>query len=253
MDITDLFLRQVQKKQTKEKESKDFDGDEDEEERVFFNAHQMKRSPSLLLLHAHNLLRKLQEMELKVLRSFHAYMNYANADSMLMSAPREHAGQKLGFLASQRVALEQEVTVFAVSWTTEVNELKRNYAADINFKSGTHRSEFYNSIISYLLERLQDFSNFSLAMKAQRAKHHINPFKLHRNMNSITSWSLTKQKTLQTESSSSRSGFVSRMLTSTVINAKPVKEESHSPQSIPSDFASRFSSEVAAPKKTKRV
>lgn len=52
----------------------------------------------------------------------------------------------------ERTTLEQEVTVFAVSWTTEVNELKRNYAADFNFEKNSQSNEFCNAIISYLLE-----------------------------------------------------------------------------------------------------
>ena len=41
------------------------------------------------------------------------------------------------------------------------------------------------------------------------------------------------------------------MLSSSIVNAQPVQEETPVPTSIPDDFASRFSAEVAAPKKLK--
>lgn len=44
---------------------------------------------------------------------------------------------------------------------------------------------------------------------------------------------------------------MSRMLSSSIVNAQPVQEEAALPTSIPDDFAARFSCEVAAPKKLK--
>jgi hypothetical protein len=57
-----------------------------------------------------------------------------------------------GMPDAKRTALEQNITVFAVAWTTEVNELKRNYAQDINFRKKCQANEYYTAIISYLLE-----------------------------------------------------------------------------------------------------
>jgi hypothetical protein len=53
---------------------------------------------------------------------------------------------------AERTSLEQGITVFAVSWTTEVNELKRNYAADFNFRKNSQANEHFTAIVSYLLE-----------------------------------------------------------------------------------------------------
>ena len=53
---------------------------------------------------------------------------------------------------AQRTTQEQNISVFAVGWTTEVNELKRNYAADINIRKNSQANEFYTAVISYLLE-----------------------------------------------------------------------------------------------------
>ena len=170
---------------------------------------------------------------------------------------------------AQRTELEQKISVFAVSWTTEVNELKRNYAADINFRQNNDTSEHYSAIITYLLEvifqltanlfscfdlyftyqRLQNFTNFSLAMKSQRVKHNINPFKLHTKMGSYATWSISQEK-LDADITP-RPSFMLRMLSSNIANSKPVEVESTEPISIPGDFASRYSAEVAAPKKLK--
>jgi len=202
-------------------------------------------SPSLFSIHAHNLLRKLKSMETKLVEG---YADYVGCYRL------RHGFQPLKskMTDSERTALEQNITVFAVSWTTEVNELKRNYASDFNFSKDSQANEFNSCIISYLLERLQKFTNFSIAMKAQRAKHNINPFKLHKNMNSLSSWSISKHKETVVESSS-RPSFMSRMLTSNIVNAQPVvvQDETPIPTRIPDDFATRFSSEVAAPKKLK--
>lgn len=53
---------------------------------------------------------------------------------------------------AERIAQEQSITVFAVAWTTEVNELKRNYAADFNFRRNSQAHEYFTAIVSYLLE-----------------------------------------------------------------------------------------------------
>jgi hypothetical protein len=88
-------------------------------------------------------------------------------------------------------------------------------------------------------------------MKAQRAKLNINPFKLHKNKSSLSSWSISEQNVSLKESASSSTSFMSRMLSSSIVNAQPVQEEAALPTSIPDDFAARFSCEVAAPKKLK--
>jgi hypothetical protein len=87
-------------------------------------------------------------------------------------------------------------------------------------------------------------------MKSQRVKHNINPFKLHKNMNSLASWSISKHKTGSNEFSSNPN-FMLRMLSSSIVNAQPVQDATPVPTTVPEDFAARFSAEVAAPKKLK--
>lgn len=88
-------------------------------------------------------------------------------------------------------------------------------------------------------------------MKTQRVKHNINPFKLHTNMKSLASWSLSKPSSETLSSTSSNPSFMIRMLSSSIVNAPRAQDEAPVPTSIPDDFATRFSAEVAAPKKMK--
>jgi len=204
----------------------------------------LRISPSLFTIHAHNLLRKLLLMEDKILKNYNNYVNY-------FGRPKSGV-QLLEMTNAKRTALEQEITVFAVSWTTEVNELKRNYAADFNFKKKSQSSEYYSAVISYLLERLQKFTNFTLSMKSERSKHNINPFKLHTDMTALKKWSISKHKVESADPpSSSKKNFVFRMLSSSVVNSQPIVATVPAATSLPADFATRYTSEIAPPSKLK--
>lgn len=47
--------------------------------------------------------------------------------------------------------IDQEMTLFAITWTNEVNELKRNYSNDILISMSGQSREHFSAIISYLL------------------------------------------------------------------------------------------------------
>jgi hypothetical protein len=47
--------------------------------------------------------------------------------------------------------IDQEMTLFAVTWTTDVNELKRNYTNDILHQTNHQSTEHFGAVISSLL------------------------------------------------------------------------------------------------------
>jgi hypothetical protein len=70
--------------------------------------------------------------------------------------------------------IDQEMTLFAVTWTTDVNELKRNYGNDLLNQSTEH----FSAIIAYLLTvRVTTFHNPTphFLSPAAAAIHEITP------------------------------------------------------------------------------
>lgn len=49
------------------------------------------------------------------------------------------------------------MTLFAITWTNEVNELKRNYSNDVLITISTQSREHFSAIISYLLMVIINF------------------------------------------------------------------------------------------------
>jgi hypothetical protein len=55
--------------------------------------------------------------------------------------------------------IDQDMTLFAVTWTTDVNELKRNYANDLLHQTNQQSTEHFSAVISFLLAvRFTSFS-----------------------------------------------------------------------------------------------
>lgn len=206
MDITDIY-QQILKEQHEEKYI----------QWINVNRIGKNRIISPYVLYCAELMLKLDQMVQEVERKFDDYVDFH----------RLFDKNKSMMTALERSKLEQEISIFAVSWTTEVNNLKKRILNQRKCQETIHQIEIAN----FLLLKFQEFTQLTQKMRKLRAKFAISPFKLK-----ISSTSLASKAKFELPTS---------------IVGKNGKEKDINKITVPAKFAERYTDAIAPPSKIK--
>jgi len=184
------------------------------------------------IIQAGDMLKKLREMESKILKLHDSYVNFHH-NGLLRT---DHMSDE------ERKRVDQEITVFAIGWTTEVNDLKRNHGTHASQQSAEH----FTCIVTFLLDCLQRFTKACQLMRNLHAKYSASPFKLFQHKRSRSLTPIKDNEVIDSKEESSK-GKNSRV----VLKPATVTDRTDSTSIQNPGFADRYTSEIAAPSKMK--
>jgi len=144
---------------------------------------QQRRSPTPFLINASQLLIQINTFETLLDAIYEDYIDYhGNLPLSLSYTLLLRPKTRTSFTDDDRRRLSQEIALFLTTLATEINELRRTITMT-NDTSLYNYNKHQREIISYLLERLTNFTKQSQHMEKERIRFYRNPYKLHSSKN----------------------------------------------------------------------
>lgn len=171
---------------------------------------------------------------------------------------------------AERVQLENEITLFITSCANSIQSLRYNYcvvqSSDNDDEGSAHVSGLsksniahYDSVATYLVEKLRMLTKRSQHLKRQRVKYNANPLRLLTSgMDSGADNEVGSRRELEHKSAGSVHGAADYSSTAAVSVSAPAAHASGSAGKasggskstvLDSDFVSRYEAEIASPKR----
>ena len=169
--------------------------------------------------------------------------------------PYKHilCGEASNMTDSDRVEFSQQIAIFVTSFATKVRELRRVIGPHDNngYTMADHREE----MVSYLLERLSNFTKTSQRMQKEREKYSLNPLLLLSGdddmMRSMSSSSSKTHATSNTSENNEFAAMLNKLDTKNVNNKNNTSSSTNPPAQVTQSFVDRYEAEIAPPTRLK--
>ena len=173
--------------------------------------------------------------------------------------PYKHilCGEASNMTDNDRVEFSQQIAIFVTSFATKVRELRRVIGPHDNH--GCTIADHREEMVSYLLERLSNFTKTSQRMQKEREKYSLNPLLLlsgdDDTIRSISTSSNNVHTTTSTRSENNEFAAVLNKLDTKHINNKNSNNSTNSstnpPAQVTQSFVDRYEAEIAPPTRLK--